>query len=126
MSNSANKVLIVDDDFISLEVLKAMVGQYSVEILTAQSGQEAIDIAMAEKPRLILLDHELPDIDGIDVYCQLADQLGDQIPLVAMVTGHQGDDFAQRCEAAGINKRLHKPVQPIELAELLRIASSVE
>lgn len=126
MSNSANKVLIVDDDFISLEVLKAMVGQYPVQILTAQSGQEAIDIALAERPRLILLDHELPDIDGIDVYCQLAEKLGEQLPLAAMVTGHQGNDFGQRCEAAGINKRLHKPVQPTELADLLRIASCVE
>ena len=103
-----------------------MVGQYPVQILTAQSGQDAIDNALAERPRLILLDHELPDIDGIDVYCQLAKKLGDAMPLAAMVTGHQGDDFAQRCEAAGINKHLHKPVQPTELAELLRIASCVE
>lgn len=126
MSNSANKVLIVDDDFISLEVLKAMVGQYPVEILTAQSGQEAIDLALAERPRLILLDHELPDIDGIEVFCRLSEKLGDAMPLAAMVTGHQDDDFATRCTAAGINKRLHKPVKPTELADLLRVASGVE
>lgn len=126
MTNIANKVLIVDDDFISLEVLKAMVGQYSVDILTAETGQAAIDITLAEQPKLVLLDHELPDIDGIDVYCRLVAELGDAMPMVAMVTGHQDNDFAQRCEAAGINKRLHKPVQPTELADLLRIASSVE
>src|SRR5690554_5055355 len=126
MSNSANKVLIVDDDFISLEVLKAMVGQYPVQVLTAQSGQEAIDTTLSEKPQLILLDHELPDFDGIEVYCRLAQQLGDDMPMAAMVTGHQDDNFAERCHAAGINKRLHKPVQPRELADLLRIASGIE
>lgn len=125
MSSTPNKVLIVDDDFISLEVLKAMVRQYPVEIITAQTGRDAITAAIEHRPTLILLDHELPDIDGIDVYCQIVEKLGSQTPNTAMVTGHQHDDFAARCSAAGINTQLHKPVKPRELADLLRIASGV-
>lgn len=126
MSSTPNKVLIVDDDFISLEVLKAMVQQYPVEVITAQTGRDAIAAALKYSPTLILLDHELPDIDGIEVYCELAKQLGDAVPATAMVTGHQHEDFAERCAAAGINHQLHKPVRPQQLADLLRIASSVK
>lgn len=123
--SSINKVLIVDDDFISLEVLKAMVAQYPVDIITAQNGKEAIAAALSHQPQLILLDNQLPDIDGIDVYCQLAEQLGHKMPVTAMVTGHQTDDFDQHCAAAGINQLLHKPVSPSQLADLMRIASSI-
>ncbi|GAB3294639.1 response regulator [Pseudidiomarina andamanensis] len=126
MSHSANKVLIVDDDYISLEVLRAMVQQYPVEVLTAETGKEAIHLAIEERPVLVLLDHELPDINGIDVYCEIVTKLGDDAPQAAMITGHQHDDFAQRCTAAGINTFLHKPVSPKQLADLLRIASDVE
>ena|SRR5690554_475130 len=126
MSKTRNKVLIVDDDFISLEVLKAMIGHYPVDIVTAQTGQEAIQVALAEQPCLILLDHELPDFDGIEVYCRLKNELGDKVPPTVMVTGHQHGDFADRCAAAGINQQLHKPVQPQQLADLLRIASGIE
>lgn len=126
MSKTRNKVLIVDDDFISLEVLKAMVGHYPVDIITAQTGQEAINLVVDEQPTLILLDHELPDIDGIDVYCRLTDKLGKNVPTTVMVTGHQHADFSARCAAAGINQQLQKPVQPQQLAELLRIASGIE
>ena len=60
------KVLIADDDFISLEVLKAMLGQYDVEILTATTGQEALAQAK-EMPNLIFLDYEMPDMSGAEV-----------------------------------------------------------
>lgn len=126
MSQSANKVLIVDDDYISLEVLRAMVQQYPVEVITAETGKEAIRRAVEERPVLVLLDHELPDINGIDVYCEIVNKLGNQSPQAAMITGHDQDDFAQRCTAAGIHTFLHKPVSPKQLADLLRVASDVE
>ncbi|WP_241967917.1 response regulator [Pseudidiomarina marina] len=126
MTQSVNKVLIVDDDYISLEVLRAMVQQYPVEVITAETGKEAVKLAVEQRPTLVLLDHELPDIDGIDVYCKIVADLGAEAPRAAMITGHQQEDFAQRCTAAGIDTCLHKPVSPKQLADLLRIASDVK
>ena len=55
------KVLIADDDFISLEVLKAMLANFEVSILTAMTGEEALNLA-GEAPVLIFLDYEMPDM----------------------------------------------------------------
>ncbi|HET8817772.1 MAG TPA: response regulator [Pseudidiomarina sp.] len=120
------KILVVDDDFISLEVLRAMLSHYDADILIAQSGRDAIDKALSERPDLILLDHELPDMNGIDVYCDIAAKLGDHTPTAAMITGHDFSTFADSCKAAGIHHHLQKPVSPQELADLLRITSGIE
>ncbi len=125
MSESPPKVLIVEDDFISLEVLKAMVGQYPVEIITAQTGSEAVQQALNERPVLILLDHELPDFDGIEAYCQIAEKLGDAKPAAAMISAHENPEISERCQQHGIEHRLTKPVSPTQLADLMAIASGI-
>lgn len=120
------KILVVDDDFISLEVLRAMLSHYDATILIAQTGREAVKKALSERPDLILLDHELPDMNGIDVYCDIAAELGDDTPAAAMISGHDFSEFADSCTAAGIHHHLTKPVSPQELADLLRVTSGVE
>lgn len=120
------KILVVDDDFISLEVLRAMLSHYDATILVAHTGREAIDRTIAERPDLILLDHELPDMNGIEVYRDIVAALGDSTPAAAMITGHDFSEFADSCTAAGIHHHLQKPVSPQELADLLRVASRVE
>lgn len=120
------KILVVDDDFISLEVLKAMLSHYDATIFTAQSGREAIDTALAERPNLILLDHELPDMNGIEAYCEIAAELGKNTPAAAMITGHDYSQMRAACVEAGIEHHLQKPVAPKQLADLLRVASGIE
>lgn len=120
------KILVVDDDFISLEVLKAMLSHYDATILVAQTGHEAVEQALSQRPDLLLLDHELPDMTGLDVYCEITAQLGDEAPAAAMITGHDFAEFADACAAAGIHHHLQKPVSPKGLADLLRITSGVE
>lgn len=113
------KVLIADDDFISLEVLKAMLGQYSVEILTATTGQEALDQANAS-PNLIFLDYEMPDMSGADVCKTLRSQSEfKETPIIA-ITSHQSASEMTACREAGMNATLHKPVSPEALDELLK------
>ncbi len=48
-------VLIADDDFISLEVLKAMLEDYPLDLLVANNGQEALDLAHEHEPELLIL-----------------------------------------------------------------------
>ncbi|RUO55322.1 response regulator [Pseudidiomarina homiensis] len=125
MSNTQTHVVIVDDDLISLEVMKAMLGHFpEASISTAQSGEEALDLILNERPDLVLLDHELPDFNGVELYCKVHEQLGDKTPVTAMISGHNPSDFRDECAAAGINTLLQKPLAPSDVAELMRIAGT--
>lgn len=125
MTTKQVNVVIVDDDVISLEVMKAMLAHFpGANVKTALTGQEAYDLITEQRPDLVLLDHELPDFNGVELYCKVHDTLGEATPVTAMVSGHKPESFQAECEAAGINKMLQKPLAPSDLTELMRIASA--
>lgn len=114
-----NKVLIVDDDFISLEVLKAMLSQYPLDIHTATNGPDAIELATQIHPELIILDYEMPTMTGAEACLQLRLQPEfKNIPILAL-TGHQSSAELNACRDAGMNQTLYKPVSPEVLAEAI-------
>lgn len=125
MANAKTHVVIVDDDLISLEVMKAMLSHFpETHISTAQNGQTALELILKERPDVVLLDHELPDFNGVELYCKVQQKLGDATPLTAMISGHDPSEYSAECEAAGINRLLQKPLAPSDLAELMRVASA--
>jgi CheY-like chemotaxis protein len=125
MTAADTHVVIVDDDIISLEVMKAMLSHFpEAKISTAENGRTALQLILDNPPDIVLLDHELPDFNGVELYCKVRDQLGEQTPLTAMISGHDPSDFSAECEAAGINTLLQKPLAPSDLTELMRIAST--
>ncbi|WP_417441017.1 response regulator [Idiomarina sp.] len=112
------KVLIADDDFISLEVLKAMLANFEVSILTAMTGEEALTLA-EEAPDLIFLDYEMPDMSGAEVCQELRQSdMHKNTPVIA-ITSHQSASEMSACREAGMNATLHKPVSPEALSELM-------
>lgn len=118
-------VVIVDDDLISLEVMKAMLSHFpETTISTAQTGQAALELILEKRPQLVLLDHELPDFNGVELYCKVHDELGDKTPITAMISGHDPSEYSTECEAAGINTLLQKPLSPSDLTELMRVAGT--
>ena len=62
-----DRVLLVDDNLTNLQVLYQALEAEGYELLVAQSGEEAIEIAREAKPAVVLLDINLPDIDGLEV-----------------------------------------------------------
>jgi len=61
----ATKILIAEDDESVLEVLKLILSRENYQILTAKNGREAIDLYRFAKPEIVLMDIELPELDGI-------------------------------------------------------------
>lgn len=115
-----SKVLIADDDFISLEVLKAMLSAYPVSILTASNGAEAVKVAREELPQLIFLDYEMPEMTGAEA-CQEIKQNPKltTIPIIAL-TGHQTEAELRACKEAGMIETLFKPISPEALAQIIQ------
>ncbi|MDB5102619.1 MAG: hypothetical protein JWP91_308 [Fibrobacteres bacterium] len=94
MSKNSIKILIIDDSPEDREVLKRFLeedDQVSYEILEGDYGEQGIQLCLLEKPDCVLLDYQLPDMDGLEVLDQIADKKALSRFPVIMITG-SGDE----------------------------------
>lgn len=114
---SKYKVLVVDDNKVNLRVAKGVLKPYKVQLVTATSGFEAIAKIQEEDFDLILMDHMMPEMDGVDTaknIKQLAEGKYASIPIIA-VTANTLDDQKEFLLANGMDDFLAKPINREEL-----------
>ncbi|MBS3777267.1 MAG: response regulator, partial [Bacteroidales bacterium] len=104
-----HKVLIVEDDPVSLEFMQEIFSETQVKILSAQTGKEALD-HFRENPNisLILMDLRLPDMSGLEVVRKIRSK-NTHAPIIAQ-TAYTMDNDAKKCLEAGCTDYLTKPV----------------
>ena len=114
------RILIVDDEFNMVEMVKLRLEAYGYEVLTAHDGQEGLQKAQQEKPDLIILDLMLPKMDGYKV-CGLlkADTRFNRIPIIMFSAKAQMDDV-QQGEELGADGHIAKPFEPEVLMAKIR------
>jgi signal transduction histidine kinase/CheY-like chemotaxis protein len=122
----AIRVLLAEDNEINRLVASRMLSRIGAHATVAGNGIEAVTLATAEDFRLILMDLQMPGMDGIEAAraIRLAEAArgAAAVPIIAM-TGNDPGDYGDECEAAGMNGFLMKPVGLVELRALLdRIA----
>src|ERR1041384_2002878 len=112
MSNSAFKILLVDDEPDIVEFLGYNLKKEGYEILTANNGKDAIEIAKKEIPHLIVLDVMMPDMDGIETCREIREQKGLQDVLVAFLSA-RSEDYTQIAGfEVGADDYITKPIKP--------------
>ena len=115
------RILVVEDNQLSLALLKQLLGAHGYEILETSEGLEAIDIARDEQPDLILMDIGLPDICGLDATRLLKqDEQTKAIPIIA-VTALATPEYEKKSLESGCDAYIAKP---ITLDNLLRTIES--
>jgi two-component system, cell cycle response regulator DivK len=110
--NSLGKptVLVVEDDDNSLFVLKSILGTKGYRVLEAWDGKQAVEVAEGEKLDLILLDLQLPRLNGVDVIRHLRENADlESLPIVIM-TGCDPEKVRGSAIAAGCDDFLLKPI----------------
>lgn len=115
------KVLIVDDNALYRMVLSEMLKGEGYEVATAGDGEEALSVFGRQQFDAVLLDVQMPKLDGIAVCSILKSQPESSGVPVLMVSGLSGPDDRRRCLAAGADAFLGKPVNSSEL--LARLAA---
>ena len=104
------KVLLVDDDFITQEIFQEVLGEAGLLVDTANDGAEAVTRVADHSYDLILMDVELPLMDGVDAARKIRNLPGcGQTPIIAL-SGNGYDEVKERCLKAGMNAFLVKPV----------------
>ena len=133
MGNGLNaiSILLVEDNPADVEITRRALekGQVMNELIVARDGQEALDILFAAKngearcPGLILLDLNLPKVDGREVLKKIkADPKLKRIPVVILTVSTQDEDVA-RCYDAGVNTYIAKPIQ---FDDFLRAVATID
>ena len=108
-------VLIVEDNARNLKLVRDVLGHAGYAILEACDGETGVELARERHPDLILMDVNLPGIDGVEALARLrADPATADIPVVALTAYAMKDDRA-RFLAAGFDGYLEKPVSVREL-----------
>jgi two-component system cell cycle response regulator DivK len=103
-------VLVVEDDDNGLLVLSDILGKKGYRVLEAWDGKQAIEVAEAEKLDLILLDLQLPRLNGLGVIHHLRENTNlENLPIVIM-TGCDTEKYRRKAIAAGCDDFLLKPI----------------
>jgi CheY-like chemotaxis protein len=117
---SKAKILVIDDDASSLELMEAMLVPNGYEIITANDGSKAVAIIIEKKPDLILLDIMMPGLDGYSTLTKIkGNKTISKIPVVMLTAmGFQlNKELALRFGAVGYITK------PVDLDELLKTIS---
>ena len=119
-SYMSRKILIVEDNEDSRELVAKVLKNKGYVIIEAVDGEEAIQKVISEKPDLVLLDISIPKVDGYEVAKRLKsrDDVKD-IPIVA-VTAHAMKGDREKVIASGFEGYISKPVNVRELPDQVR------
>jgi PAS domain S-box-containing protein len=112
------RVLVVDDNYDSAELMSLLLGLYGHDIRRAHDGQEAVEVAAEFQPHVVLLDIGLPRLNGYEAAARIRTQPGIEPVLVAL-TGWGEDEDRRRSMAAGFDHHLVKPVDHDVLIKLI-------
>ncbi len=120
-----NRILYIEDNPLNMRLIERSLKSFGCELLKAFDGRTGLALAQTEGPRLILLDMDLPDINGLDVLARLRqDHATAQIPVVVL-TADMTRDTMERSQALGAEAFLNKPVSRGQLLRTLTTFAAV-
>ncbi len=113
------RILVVEDNRINQRIMQELLAGYGLQVVVAGDGIEAVELSQREAFDLVLMDLQMPRMDGFQATAKIRerhDRLS--LPVVAM-TAHGRDEDREKCLSAGMNDHLTKPVDPAVLAQTL-------
>lgn len=114
------QVLLVEDNELNRDMLSRRLQRRGFEVLLAVDGQQGIDMATEHLPEVILMDMNLPIIDGWEATRRLkANPLTQKIPVIGL-TAHAMTGDREKCLAAGCDQYDTKPIDFESLLEKIR------
>jgi signal transduction histidine kinase/DNA-binding response OmpR family regulator len=122
LAHTNARILLVEDNYTNQDVAAGILAKMGLQVEVAGNGTEALRSLTTERFDLVLMDLQMPEMDGIEATQRIRDagssMLSCNIPIVAM-TAHVMPGDRERCLQAGMNDYIEKPFSPARLAEIL-------
>ena len=101
------KILIIDDEATSLQILQSSLGKKDYEVITAQDGVEGFSLINSHKPNLIILDVHMPNVDGYKLVRDI--QSDEEIKKIPIIIVTADEKLEERFKLIGIEYYFKKP-----------------
>ncbi len=116
----AGRVLLVEDNLINQQVAHELLDGMGLSVTIAGNGREALAALDGNSQDLVLMDLQMPEMDGYEATRRIRDdERLKRLPVIAM-TAHAMADEREQCLAAGMNEHVPKPIDPVHLYNVLR------
>jgi two-component system, cell cycle response regulator DivK len=123
---SLGRVLVVEDNSKNLKLVRDVLTYSGFEVIEAMSGEDGVRLADETTPDLILMDLQLPDIDGTEALRRIR-TAGNQVPVVA-VTAFAMNNDRDRAFEAGFDGYVEKPISvtalPQQVSDFLKLGGT--
>ncbi len=107
-----SRVLIIEDDDNNMELISLILEHNGYETIKARNGQEGFELTLEHLPDFVVLDIQLPDMNGLDVLRKIRGTAESEgIPVIAMTSYAMAGD-REATLAAGCNGYIEKPIDP--------------
>jgi CheY-like chemotaxis protein len=113
-------ILIVEDNEVNAMILRTMLRKRGYDPLVAVDGIEGVALNERHRPRLILMDLQMPRLDGFAAAAEIFRTAGQASPTIVAVTANAAGDVLDACEAAGFAGVLSKPIDFDDLIATVR------
>jgi CheY-like chemotaxis protein len=123
LSTGRASILLAEDNKINQQVALGILKRFGLSATVVGTGHEALAALRRQAFDLVLMDVQMPELDGLEAARRIRagedDQVPREIPIIAM-TAHAMQGDRDRCLAAGMNDYMAKPINPQRLEEVLR------
>ena len=116
---SPDRILVVEDNPKNLKLVRDVLQHFGYEVIEATSGEDGVRLAGEASPDLILMDLQLPGIDGAEALRQIRAGRNPDVPVVA-VTAFAMNDDRDRAFASGFTGYVEKPISVRALPRQVR------
>lgn len=112
-----HKVLVIEDNYDNFRIIEYALKRAGYDVIHAENGEKGIELVIEVKPYFIIMDVNLPGIDGIEATHRIRALVENgNIPIIAITSYAMKGDM-ERVIAAGCNGYIEKPIDPITVVD---------
>lgn len=106
------RILVIEDNGTNMYLIGFILRKNGHEVIEARSGEEGVKLTIKEKPNLIIMDIQLPDIDGLEATKRIRKLEADRKTPIIAFTSYTMTGDREKSLAAGCNGYIEKPINP--------------